>query len=320
MEIRVFQPIDNEYEAIFAIEQAVWPENPTTVTEFKHVDATQKPSEFKQRWVVERDGRIVAFAAVGHVTWASDAGRYRMKITVHPDYERQGLGTAVYEHIRNILNQQTPKPLVLESGAYQHKLQSIHFLEKHGFQQVMRWVISTLAVPSFAVNHFTALRQKMADQGIEIRPLTQQKSRDPHWQENLWELDWALTLDEPLPYEPKKFPFDDYVQKFIHEPGVIHEAWFVALADGRYVGMSQLMVNEMDPTRMGTGFTGVVRSHRRRGLATVLKTYAIEYAQNAGIQLIRTGNEESNPMYLLNRKLGFTDLTASLAFEKRLVD
>ncbi|MCP4362401.1 MAG: GNAT family N-acetyltransferase [Chloroflexi bacterium] len=318
--IRLFDPSEAEYEAIFAIEQAVWPENPTTVTEFKHADASKKPTEFKQRFVVERNGRLVAFAPVGQVTWASDDGRYRMNITVHPDFERQGIGTAVYEHILTILHQRTPKPLILESGTYQHKPQSIQFLKKRGFRQVMRWIISTLAVPNFDVNQFIALRQKIADQEIEIRSLSAQKPLDPNWQQNLWELDWALTLDEPLPYEPKKVPFADYVQKFIHEPGAVHEAWFVALADGRYVGMSQLMISEIDPTLMFTGFTGVIRSHRCRGLATVLKTVAIEYAQNKGIQLIRTGNEESNPMYTLNRKLGFTDLTATLAFEKAVAN
>lgn len=69
---------------------------------------------------------------------------------------------------------------------------------------------------------------------------------------------------------------------------------------------------------MPTGLTGIVRSHCRRGLATLLKTHAIRYAKEQGIQSIRTGNEENNPMYTLNRKLGFQDLTANLAFEKEL--
>lgn len=316
--IRLFQPTDEEYEAIFAVELAVWPDNPTTVSEFKHIDATKKPDEFNERYVVERHGRIVAFASAGYVTWAQADGRYRFNITVQPAFEKQGIGTAVYDHLLSRIKQQTPNAVFLESGTYQHKSQSVRFLEKRGFTQVMRWIISTLDVPHFDVAAFVELRQKIADQGIEIRPLSSQKDIDPNWQQNMWELDWELTLDEPLPYPPKKVSFADYVQKFIQEPGAILEGWFVALDNGRYVGMSQLMLNELNPTMMVTGFTGVVRTHRRRGLATVLKSYATEYAQEAGIKLIRTGNEESNPIYTLNQKLGFKELTANLAFEKKL--
>ena len=182
----------------------------------------------------------------------------------------------------------------------------------------MRWIISTLDVPQFDVSQFAPLRQKIADDGIEIRPLPKQIKQDPHWQEALWELDWALTQDEPLPYEPQKLTLSEFIKKHIEGPAVIHNAWYVALENGRYVGMTQLERNESDPTRYSTGFTGVVRSHRRRGLATALKTYAIEYAQQQGIQIIRTGNEENNPMYALNQQLGFTDLTANIAFEKHL--
>ena len=83
--------------------------------------------------------------------------------------------------------------------------------------------------------------------------------------------------------------------------------------------MTQLLRTE-DPTRLKTGFTGTIRSYRRRGIATLLKVHAIQYAQQIGAQLIRTGNEEHNPMYALNQRLGFKDLTTDLAFEKQFVE
>ena len=318
MIIRPFEKKNTEYEAIFAVEKAVWPENPTTVAEYKYADTTHNPEHFKERIVVEKNGRIVAFAGYGIVWWMSDQGRYRLGITVHPDYERQGIGTAVYKHMLTRLNEQPIKPKILECGTYQHKPQSIRFIEKLGFTLAMRWIISTLDVPNFDVTQFAELRQKIVSQGIVIRNVPEQMDHDPDWQTNLWELDWALTLDEPQTSEPQKLPFEEFVKRYIDAPQMIMDAWYVALENGRYVGMTQLESNESDPTRYSTGFTGVVRSHRRRGLATALKTYAIEYAQQQGIQLIRTGNEENNPMYDLNRALGFTDLTANLAFEKQL--
>ena len=45
----------------------------------------------------------------------------------------------------------------------------------------------------------------------------------------------------------------------------------LAVENGRYVGMSNLEPDLGDETRFQTGFTGVVRNHRRRGLAAALK-------------------------------------------------
>ncbi len=317
MKIQAFEPTEEMYTALVLIEKAIWPDNFTTLTEFKHFDATRSPDFYYQRLMVTVDGHVIAFANCGETPGSHLPGKYRLRINVHPAYERQGIGTAVYNHIIHMLYQRDPQPVLLESGTYEHKPQSIRFLQKRGFKQVMRWIISTLDIQSFDASRFAPLRQNIADAGIAIRPLTMQKELDPHWQQHIYDLDWELTLDEPLPTPPTKLPLAQYVAQVIEQPNILHEAWYVALHHDRYVGMTQLMKSETDPTHFNTGFTGVVRSHRRRGLATALKTYAIEYAQQRHGRLLRTGNEEHNPMYTLNRHLGFTDLTANLAFEKQ---
>ena len=67
---------------------------------------------------------------------------------------------------------------------------------------------------------------------------------------------------------------------------------------------------------MDTVFTGVVRSHRRRGIAKALKVLAIDYAHRQGYQLIKTDNEEHNPMFQINLALGFQPEPAILFFQK----
>ena len=52
--------------------------------------------------------------------------------------------------------------------------------------------------------------------------------------------------------------------------------------------------------------TGILRSYRRRGLATALKRYAINKARTWGATTIRTVNHPANrPIIEANRKLGF---------------
>ena len=312
--IRPFQKNDIEYDAIAAVEKAVFPDNPETADDFKYSDQTRSSHLIYQRLVVENAGQIVAFAIYAQ---QSIAGRYHFYITVHPDFERQGVGTAVYNYILNTIKQLKPTPNTLATSCYEHKPQSITFLNKRGFKQVMRWVISTLAVQLFDDVKFEYLNEKIASQNIEVLPLSTLKTIDKNWQHELYELDWLLTLDEPQPYIPKKPEFEQYVKREIENPNILHDAWFVTRDNGRYVGMTQLTKSD-DPTTLKTGFTGTVRTHRRKGLATLLKTHAIRYAKHKGFQTIRTGNEENNPMYALNLKLGFQDLTANLAFKKEI--
>ena len=320
--IREFNPLDEEYEAMAVVEKAVYPDNADTVADFKRYDRAWDEIYLRRPFVVEANSQIVAFAIYNERPWSYAPGKYGINITVHSDYERRGIGTAVYDHIIQELQQQKHPLIQLNTHVYSHKPQSIRFLEKRGFVNVMRWIVSVLDVTQFDAGQYATLRQKLVDQGVIIRPLPQQKLLDPDWLNNVYELDWELTLDEPQPTPHTKQPLEQYVKTFIEDPNLLPAGWYVAVDDenGRYLGMTQLYRKADKPTEYGSGFTGVVRSQRRRGLATALKSYAIEYAQQQGIHTIRTGNEEKNPMYQLNVQLGFKDLTAELAYQKEFGD
>ena len=63
---------------------------------------------------------------------------------------------------------------------------------------------------------------------------------------------------------------------------LVQDAWFVALDRGKYVGMTELWSNQADPELFDIGVTGVLRPHRRRGIAMALKLRGIEFAQRRG--------------------------------------
>ena len=83
-----------------------------------------------------------------------------------------------------------------------------------------------------------------------------------------------------------------------------YAAYIIAETDEEgFIGVSNLTAG-VDNT-LHTGFTGVKRSWRRKGVATALKARAIAFARDYHTETILADNEENNPMYLLNLQLGF---------------
>jgi hypothetical protein len=58
---RLFEATDEEYQAIVAVQNGVWPEFPDTIEKRKHWDKARPPGYFFERLVVEVDGKIVAY-------------------------------------------------------------------------------------------------------------------------------------------------------------------------------------------------------------------------------------------------------------------
>jgi GNAT superfamily N-acetyltransferase len=116
----------------------------------------------------------------------------------------------------------------------------------------------------------------------------------------------------------------EFETMILDDPALSGDARFIATDQSEllksessvWVGMSNLWLNDPAHTRLDTGLTGVVRGHRRRGIATALKIRTIEYATQLGAQSIETGNEENNPIVELNRMLGFRPRAAWISYRK----
>ena len=100
----------------------------------------------------------------------------------------------------------------------------------------------------------------------------------------------------------------------LDDPALDPEAWFVALHNGRWIGMSNLWLNDAQRQRLDVGLTGTLRPFRRQGVATALKLHTIRFGQRIGAATLETSNAEHNPMYALNLKLGFQARPAWLSY------
>lgn len=314
--IRPFERTETENKAIAEIQSAAWSNCLNSVAVWNHTDSPRDPRSLVQRFVAVDQGTIVGLAVLVEPERHVAQGKYNFSIAVRPDHQGRGIGSAIY---RRMLQTLAGRPLYkLTSGTSEDKQHAIRFLNRFGFRQVMREPLSCLDVTDFDAARFAGVWEQMARQGIQVLPLTRAAMTFPDWQRRIWNLDWELEQDSLAPVPLVRLPFEKFQRFVLGRADFNPAAWFVALDSDRWVGVCRLMDLPGEPDTLYHGLTGVVRSHRRHGIATALKISAIEYAWQAGAKFIETENGEHNPMYTLNLKLGFQPQPAWLHFEKEV--
>ncbi len=325
-----FKPTAEAYARMVEIHNALWPDDLHSVTYIKYHDAQRNPKYFFQRWMIELDdpssdwhGKIIAVGWAGEPAWSYRPGKYFFGFHVDPalsylEYGENSLSSTYMNHIITTLQAREPKLTILTTDTREDKSERIAYLQALGFEQMMRYPESALEVTNFDPTPFRAAEEKAASNGIKIYTLSELKTKYEDWVERQYDLDIAILTDIPSPDIFTPQPIEEFAKIFSH-PGLLEEAWFVAIDGDDYVGLSNLWDNEANPDKLYVGLTGVRRSHRRQGIATALKLKTIAYAQKVGAKYIATDNEENNPMYQLNLALGFKPLPAWLDFQKKLV-
>ncbi|MBV7334034.1 GNAT family N-acetyltransferase [Chloroflexi bacterium TSY] len=326
--IKPFAETDSAYEAIVEIWNAYWPDRPQTVERRKNGDAWRNPDYQFQRYVVtmnesdnsQVDQQIVAFGGYDEY-WlrTREVGRYFIEFYVHPDFahvevDSKNLETVLYEYLLDVLAKFEPAKIVTESRS--DKLERLQFLKRCGFKETLHSTMSYLSLSDFRPAVLGQTDSRMAALGIQIVSYAKLNTRIPAWKRKLWDLMWSIQQDLPRSAPLVRQPFPQFEQSLDDSFPLSSKSSFVAVQQDRLVGLSVLRPVEAAPGLMHTGLTGVLRTHRRQGVATALKLRVIASAIEYGAHTIETDNEENGPMYQLNMKLGFKPGPALLELQK----
>ena len=104
---------------------------------------------------------------------------------------------------------------------------------------------------------------------------------------------------------------------WMQPPAVLPERIWVAVLDGEPIGYSYLAYR---PSAVETGFTGVLREHRGKGLARALKLETLVQAVDLGVSAVETDNDSENaPILHINEELGYAEMTGRLEFHRKLI-
>jgi len=249
--------------------------------------------------VVEINDVVVASGVAGLNIATSTEGAAWAFVAVDSQLRRQGIGDALgaklIDHLREIGG---TKPTCFFRGS----------------EEGERWATAQgwsrrLGGPLIAVDP-RIVAQPSIPAGYRCVPMAEVGP------EAVFEAVKEAALDEPGPVPLDNFEFDDFLRDW-NEPDNDLEASTAVLDEaGDVVAFTFL---NAAGGRGQHGFTGTMREHRGRGLATAAKQCALQAAAARGVTRVTTSNAEDNaPMRAINRKLGFEPIGEHVIFGRDL--
>jgi GNAT superfamily N-acetyltransferase len=313
VEIRPYQVEDAP--ALVALNNLLEPDYPQTESEFRWQEENREARCKWSRWVAVADGVVIGAGEYSQWAFMYHPQKFNVEIGVHPEHRGQGIGAALYETVTSAL--EPHNPILLRTAVREDRPVAMRFAIKRGYVEAMREWESRLDVAAFDPAPFRERQERFAAGDIRICTVAE-LAADPNRDRKLYDMEAALEADVPSTDVHTPRPFEEWVKRTFENPSFIPEAWFIAVDGDQYVGCTALSRIEAG-TRLETGLTGVLRSHRRRGIALALKLRAIEYAQSVGSPEIITWNATTNEgMLSINVALGFARQPAWIEYEKPL--
>ncbi|MGB8860743.1 MAG: GNAT family N-acetyltransferase [Ilumatobacteraceae bacterium] len=166
------------------------------------------------------------------------------------------------------------------------------------------WVRLELDITRFDITPFEGEVRQVRDSGIALVTLDELGAHEANFR-RLHALNAECAAD--IPERGPFFSWEEYRRVRIEVPSFDPAGIVVALDGEQWVGLAGA-ADHRERGYLFNEITGVVRSHRRRGIALALKVHVMPYVERSGVTIVRTVHHPANTAIIaLNRRLGYTD-------------
>jgi hypothetical protein len=120
--------------------------------------------------------------------------------------------------------------------------------------EAWRYLASCLDVAAFDPSRFAVRAEEVARRGVTLTTLAEELARDPGVAREIYALNLASDQEQLQVDTVTPPPFEEFVASSIENPRALPDAWFLARAEGRLVGVSTLERLTGSPDRLEVGY------------------------------------------------------------------
>jgi GNAT superfamily N-acetyltransferase len=306
---RPFEP-ERDFALMAELHCRSMPDFPRTEQDFRDEEDHWPPGFICERFVGEVNGRPVCTYFYEDQFWAHAEGRKNINHYEEPEQETELL-RVILEHCLERAEADGTNDLNIWTR--DDKPGQTEPIEELRFKLVETQPVSRLDIDRFEKE---GLQDSVA--GFRFASIAELEAEGWDWKKKLYDTVNEIVLDIPAKQQPTVTTFEEYCRWLENEEFYDRSLMFVAVEGDRFVGYSSVRGSRAYPIMAETGLSGTVRTHRRRGIVTALKVYAIERLRDRGFKLIQTDNLDHNPMFAINQRLGFKTVWSWVHYQKRL--
>ncbi|MFE9693954.1 GNAT family N-acetyltransferase [Micromonospora sp. NPDC005806] len=251
----------------------------------------------------ESAGEPLGVARTGLLHESAEPGLGFANVSVHPGRRGRGAGAALLAAAERRL---AGLGVVTAYAKVADDPVAVAFAERRGYRRSrqalqLRLELATATLPDLP-----------AAPGVEL--VTAADLADPR---PVYEADLAAAADEPGDAPMDDISYPDWLAAYWHRPDLDRELTSMAMVDGVVVAFSVALTDGGDGYQ--SGMTGTRPSHRRAGLAGLVKLASLHRARRTGHRYAVTTNDAGNDaMLAINRRLGYRTVGAEWRYLRDL--